>query len=74
MFTGGKCSWGLYHPVAISTVFDKEPLSLPLGSVHRRWPRREVQYDSRSGNPVFLRQVLTTVSGGRNNLVGAAYQ
>jgi hypothetical protein len=25
IFTGEKCSWGLYHPVAISTLFDKEP-------------------------------------------------
>ena len=25
MSTGEKCSWGLYHPVTVSTVFDKEP-------------------------------------------------
>ena len=25
MSTGEKCSWDLYHLVAVSTVFDKEP-------------------------------------------------
>ena len=24
--TAGKCSWGLYHPEAVSTTFDKEPI------------------------------------------------
>ena len=32
MFTGGKCSWGLYHPVAISTVFDIEPPPSPFST------------------------------------------
>ena len=24
-YIGEKCSWGLYHPVAVSTQFEKEP-------------------------------------------------